>query len=82
MFLYICFLEQCFILLAIFYQLRKEKDMSKSAVIELLCAIVAFGFFLISWLVFKNVTRTDWIILIVGCLELVAFYLELKKDKK
>lgn len=56
--------------------------MSKSAVIELLCAIVAFGFFLISWLVFKNVTRTDWIILIVGCLDLVAFYLELKKDKK
>ena len=56
--------------------------MSKSAVVELICAIVAFGFFLISWLVFKNITTTDWIILIVGCLDLVAFYLQLKSDRK
>ena len=56
--------------------------MSKRAIIELIVALISFGLFLISWLVFKNVKFSDWIILIVGCLDLVAFSLELKKGKQ
>ena len=56
--------------------------MSKSAIIELVCAIISFGLFLFSWLVFKNVTTTDWIILLVGVLDVIAFIWQLKKDKE
>ena len=53
--------------------------MSKRAIIYLIVAIIAFGLFLVSWLVFKNIKLSDWIILAVGVLDLVVFFLELKK---
>ena len=56
--------------------------MNKQSVLQLIIAIVAIGLFLISWLVFRNIKTSDWIILIVGVLDLIVFFLGLKKDKK
>lgn len=55
--------------------------MNKNSLIQLFVAIVAFGLFLLAWLVFKNVNTTDWIILGVGILDLIVFFLGLKKNK-
>ena len=56
--------------------------MSKNSIIQLIVAIIAFGLFLLSWLVFKNIKISDWVILAVGFLDLIVFFLGLKKDKQ
>ena len=56
--------------------------MSKNSIIQLIIAIITLGLFLVAWLVFKNITVTDWVILVVGILDLVSFFLSLKKDKE
>lgn len=56
--------------------------MSKNSMIQLIVAIIAFGLFLLSWLVFKKIKTTDWVILAVGVLDLIVFFLGLKKNKK
>ena len=56
--------------------------MNKNSVIQLLVALFAFGLFLLSWLVFKNIKVSDWIILGVGVLDLIVFFLGLKKNKQ
>ena len=61
---------------------RKEHFMNKNSIIQLLVAIFAFGLFCLSWLVFKNIKTTDWVILAVGVLDLIVFFMGLKKNKK
>ena len=61
---------------------ERRTVVSKNTIIQLIVAIFALGLFLISWLVFKNIKISDWIILAVGILDLVVFFLQLKKDKK
>lgn len=56
--------------------------MNKNSIIQLIVAIVAFGLFLLSWLVFKNIKISDWVILAVGVLDLIVFFLGLKKNKE
>ena len=56
--------------------------MNKNSVVQLLVALFAFGLFLLSWLVFKNIKVSDWIILGVGVLDLIVFFLGLKKNKQ
>jgi hypothetical protein len=56
--------------------------MNKNSIIQLIVAIIAFGLFLVSWLVFKNIKTSDWIILVVGVLDLIVFFLGLKKNKQ
>ena len=56
--------------------------MNKDSIIQLLVAIFAFGLFCLSWLVFKNIKTTDWVILAVGVLDLIVFLMGLKKNKK
>jgi hypothetical protein len=56
--------------------------MNKNSMIQLIVAIIAFGLFLVSWLVFKNIKTSDWIILAVGVLDLIVFFLGLKKNKQ
>ena len=60
----------------------KEKKMNKNSIIQLIVAIFAFGLFLLSWLVFKNIKISDWVILAVGILDLIVFFLGLKKNKE
>ena len=55
--------------------------MSKNSIIQLIVAIITLGLFLISWLVFKNIKVTDWLLLVVGILDLVSFFIGLGKDK-
>ena len=61
---------------------EKENKMNRNSIIQLIVAIVAFGLFLLSWLVFKNIKISDWVILAVGVLDLIVFFLGLKKNKQ
>lgn len=54
----------------------------KNGMILLICAVVAFVLFLISWLVFRNVKPADWIILAIGAADLCVYFLIQKKEKK
>ncbi len=56
--------------------------MNKDSIIQLIVAIVAFGLFLISWLVFKNIKTFDWVILALGVVDLIIFYIGLNKNKQ
>ena len=56
--------------------------MSKNSIIQLIVAIITLGLFLMAWLVFKNINVTDWLLLAVGILDLISFFLGLGKDKK
>ncbi len=56
--------------------------MSRDSIIQLIVAVIAFVLFLISWLVFKNIKLTDWIILVVGILDLIVFFIGLGKKKQ
>ncbi len=55
--------------------------MSRNSIIQLIVAAFAFCLFLISWLVFKNIKISDWIILAVGVLDLIVFFIGLGKEK-
>ena len=61
---------------------ERENKMSKNSIVQLIIAIIAFGLFLMAWLVFKNIKTSDWIILLVGVLDLIVFFLGLKKNKE
>ncbi len=56
--------------------------MSKRALVLLIVGIFLIGLFLISWLVFKNITMSDWLSLILGVLDFGLFVYTLKKDKQ
>lgn len=56
--------------------------MSKNSIIQLVVAIITLGMFLMAWLVFKNIKVTDWLILAVGILDLITFFIGLRKEKK
>ena len=56
--------------------------MNKDSIIQLIIAVIAFGLFLLSWLVFKNIKTSDWVILVVGVLDLIVFFLRLKKNRQ
>ncbi len=56
--------------------------MSKRALTELIVAIILIGIFLISWLVFDNIKRSDWIALVLGIIDLGIFVYTCKKDKQ
>ena len=61
---------------------RKGKvKVSRDSIIQLIVAAIAFCLFLISWLVFKNIKISDWIILAVGVLDLIVFFIGLGKKK-
>lgn len=66
--------------LVIHYRKGKVK-MSRNSIIQLIVAAIAFCLFLISWLVFKNIKISDWIILAVGVLDLIVFFIGLGKEK-
>lgn len=53
--------------------------MNKNSIIQLIVAVIAF---VLSWLVFKNIKTSDWVILAVGVLDLIVFFLGLKKNKQ
>lgn len=40
--------------------------MSKRSLVELVVGIILVGFFLVSWLVFKNIKTSDWVALLLS----------------
>ncbi len=56
--------------------------MDKNSWITLIVGIILIGFFMVSWLVFKNLKTSDWVALILGILDLIIFALRLNKNKK
>ncbi len=53
--------------------------MDKNSVLQLAVAAMTIGLFLVSWLVFHHIRWFDWALLVVGVLDLVVFFLDLKK---
>ena len=56
--------------------------MKTRALVGLIAAIILIGLFLVSWLVFKNIKTSDWIMLFVGIVNLYIFADALKRLKK
>ena len=56
--------------------------MSKNSIIQLIVALITLGMFLMAWLVFKNIKATDWLLLAIGILDLITFFMGLGKDRK
>ncbi len=56
--------------------------MSKRALVELIVGIILIVFFLVSWLVFRNIKTSDWVALALGVVDLGIFAYTYKKDKQ
>ncbi len=57
-----------------------EKTMNKTSWLELITGIILIVMFLVSWLVFKNIKPFDWVILLLGVLDLISVVAFHKKD--